>query len=623
MLNQDKIKTKKIILIILLGLLVYSNAFFVPFLWDDSALITHNPLIKEFRSLPQLFLNSFSIKKAGSNFYRPLQTLSNWLDYQLGKDFAFGFHLTNIILHISCAIALYYLFSRLFKKEAIAFFSAILFLIHPINVEAVTYISGRADCLVLLFLLLSFISYVKFRQLQIKRFFYSAAFFYALALFSKEVALAGIFVFILLDWAMDKNFKFKYYFLFAALSAAYLMVRLFIFLGAGIAGSEFSPGVRILTFFNNIFSYFRILIFPVNLHMSYTSLPLTAVSGLLLLRLGFVIALIFCLYRILKNEKKIFFFCLIWFFIFLIPQSGILPINAFFAEHFIYLSEYGLFFIFVSALWRLFAKRKKILFYVLCPIIVISLCISTFNYNRVWADPVRFYRRIISLSPRSFMAYNNLGYELEKQGLIGQARYHYFKAFSLNPKCALAYYNFGRTYRLAGDSSLFNHEYEKAFIKAKVFMPREVSVYFELALLYRMRGRSEAAEEELRQAIGIEPKNSVLHLILGLLYKEKGNLDAAIEEYLLALKFDASLAAAYNNLGTLFAQRGDYKKALFYLSQALSLDNDYYEARFNLGLLYLELDMASPAREEFLKIPGYAPTFPLAQKQIEKIEEIH
>ncbi|MEW6009171.1 MAG: tetratricopeptide repeat protein [Candidatus Omnitrophota bacterium] len=657
-MNTKKFKHLKLVLLfifVIFGFIIYVNSLFVGFLWDDFGTIVDNPLIKQIKFLPQLITSGLLVPhESAKNFYRPVQSISNMLDFFIYKDNPAGFHFTNIFLHILCAILFFNLFVELFGNEKVAFVSCLFFLIHPVNVETVTYISGRADSLALLFLLISFNNYVNFYQTDKRFFLYLTLVFFGLALFSKEVALSGFFIFPLLDYLLDKRRDIKFYLLFVVPIFIYLALR-FYFLGRPFLVSNFSLFERTITFFGHIFEYLRIIFFPINLHMSYTVTVLTHFNLNLFLKILVVFLMFYLFYLRLKSDRKIFIFSFCWFFVFLLPQSNIFPINAFFADHFIYLSQYGLFFILTFIALEKIKGKGRVLSIATIFAYVFVLSLTTFRYSQNWIDPEKFYRRIITLSPGSFAAYNNLGAEMEKRGKREEARRLCLLALGQNPDDALAvnnlgrsyldegeinksialfkqaiekdpnqapfYYNLGRAYRKAGNLSLSSQEYELAFKKAKELAPWDSSIYLELALLFRMAGKREEAIQELQKAISIDPKDALLHLNLGLLYKEQGFYSQAIDEYLTALRLEPDLPAIYNNLGTANAATGNLKSALYCLLKALELDDNYQEARFNLGLIYLEIGNYQLAKLEFSKIPKDVSFYTLAQRELKKIKE--
>jgi len=641
---------KRIILIAVLGFSVYLPAFFIPFLWDDFGIIVNNPLIKNFKDFSQIFTTGiFYAESSGRNFYRPVQALINMFDFQVWGNNPFGFHLTNICLHITCAILLYYLFNRLFKKEVAAFLSACIFVVHPVNVEAVGYISGRADLLVLLFLLLSFINYVNFRIRADKKSFFYSGLFFAFSIYSKELAIAAILIYPLIDYLLGKNKEYKYYSLYALIIVIFLTSR-FLVLGFAIAQNKFNVFVRLLTFIAGLSDYFRILFIPANLHMSYTTIIFSQLKSQLLLRFGLVAMLIILISYILRSEKKLLVFSFSWFFIFLLPQSGIFPINAYFAEHFIYLSEYALFFMIVLALSEVF-KNRRLIFYSTLWIFTLFLSLACFSYTKVWSNPVRFYRWIIINSPNSFAAYNNLGDALEKKGLRDEARKLYLKALSINPDYVLAYnnlgesflnqgqldkailifkqaiqkepekpvlhYNLATAYDLSGEEPASLAEYEKAFSLAKKIAPRDFSVHFKLGLVYYKTGRYDEAAGEFKEAVSLNPKDPATYVNLGLVFKAMGKFQDAVDQYRKALELDPKFAQAYNNLGVIYALAQDRDSALDYFSRALLLDEKFDEARLNLGFLYLEKGDFNEGRKQLDMISKDAQLYPLARKELE------
>jgi len=151
-----------IILIILSGFFVYSSSLQGEFVWDDEAFVVKNAYIKDWSKAGLIFItDSGAGASTELNFYRPIQVFTYMIDYSLWGLNSVGYHLTSVILHILVALAVYTLIRMLFLNIPLAFFSAMLFTVHPINTEAVSYISGRADLLSALFILLCLIFYIK------------------------------------------------------------------------------------------------------------------------------------------------------------------------------------------------------------------------------------------------------------------------------------------------------------------------------------------------------------------------------------------------------------------------------------------------------------------------------
>jgi hypothetical protein len=186
-----------VFLIILLGVLVYSNTFTVPFQWDENVFLRDNPIVKD--------LNYFlePSEAEGFNYYDELRTryvgyLTFALNYSLKRFEVVGYHMFNNLIHILNALLVYWLVVLIFKAPvfensslrihsgAAALFTALLFVSHPVQTEAVTYIYQRFASLVAFFYLLSLASYVRSRFSQGGR---EKVLFYALSLASAVLAM--------------------------------------------------------------------------------------------------------------------------------------------------------------------------------------------------------------------------------------------------------------------------------------------------------------------------------------------------------------------------------------------------------------------------------------------------
>ncbi|MFA5096694.1 MAG: hypothetical protein WC478_05080, partial [Candidatus Omnitrophota bacterium] len=384
-------------------LIVYANSLPNPFIWDDEGIVLKNPYLASWANLPKAFTSDlYPGITAGSNFYRPLQTVSYIWDYHLWELEPFGYHLTNIILQALVSF-LVFLFSRVILKDIkAAFAAALLFALHPVHTEAVAYISGRAEMLMAIFVLSSLLLFIRGnRGLSLAAFIG--------ALLSKE--LAAVFPLVILAYLFfyqdggrrpGAGRGLKQILPFLLIDLIYLFLRSGVLSFATIrppALTQYPLLLRILVFPEVLFTYLKLFIVPLDLHMSWTvfrPVGLLAVSGSVLL----LIAICLGCASILKNYRRgrAAAFMLAWFFIFLIPQSGLLPINAFVAEHFIYLSSISFFMLLAYAL-RKFLRRGVFIFAVAGFALFYGLLTYTRNFD--WRDPLVFYAKILKYSPGS------------------------------------------------------------------------------------------------------------------------------------------------------------------------------------------------------------------------------
>jgi tetratricopeptide (TPR) repeat protein len=538
-----------IIFFILITIIIYTNSLFNPFIWDDLDLVYKNLLIRSFSNFRKIFVVDLFYKSgeiASSNFYRPIQNFSYMLDYHFFGLNPFGYHLSNIILHILNVILVYFLILFITRKRSAAFITGLLFAVHPVHTEAVTYISGRADLLVCLFMLLSitfFISYSRYRKSRKNIFYLLSLFCFVLALLSKELAIIFPLVLLLYDFTFRKDIFsdlgvfIKRYVVFILIDLIYIILRLTKLqfnLGEGIyLTGHYSLYSRLIIFFHVFNIYFRILFLPLDLHMCRIfTLSLRILNPITFLCiLSFLLSIVLLIYSYRKS-KNIIFFSGVWYLIMLVPQSGLFyPINAFMADHFLYLPSIG-FFLIIGFLLSRYCSRKILIIIVI--LIIGFYAPITVIRNYEWRNEEFFYKQIIERSPYCVDSYLNLGVYYRDRGLYKDAEKNFRKALSLKYNAHLAHYYL-----------------------ADVFV--------------RMQRYDEAIEE----------LNTILEILPG--FKR---------------------AEIYNNLGYIYQMKKDYNKAINNYRYSLEIKPEFDVARFNLVSIYLKQDQKEKTLSEFEKILG-------------------
>ena len=212
-----------ILLLILVTFLVYAPSLKNGFVWDDFLVVTDNHFIKSWKNFPLMFTRQYLTSPedlpyltdrnigSGEISYRPVVTLTYFVDYWIWKLNPFGYHLRNLVLHLINTVLLYWFCFLVLKKEKWAFWASLIFALHPIQAEAVAGISFREDLLAFLFFLSSLLLYI--HQKKIKRgskryaFYFGSLFSYFLAVFSKETALVLPLIVLLWDSFFDAGGK--------------------------------------------------------------------------------------------------------------------------------------------------------------------------------------------------------------------------------------------------------------------------------------------------------------------------------------------------------------------------------------------------------------------------------
>lgn len=502
-----------ILIIILATVLAYANTLHNQFIWDDEDWILKNETVKDWRSWPELFTqNSIQGARKGSNFYRPLQAITHGIDYLVWQYRLPGHHLTNILFHVMAAIVLFLLLGNIFSKN-IAFFSALFFAIHPVQTEAVTYISGRADPMAGLFILLTVLLFEKNLFLSCLAF--------ALGILSKESALIAPILIIVYIFFRDKKIEYKKLLPFAIIVSIYAVLRMTV-LNFAHTIPENAPKaffyvpfyVRLSTFLKTLPVYFKMLLWPFGLRMerdislSYSVFELQSLLGLLIFGAAFIHGL--------RSRKKYKFllFSSLWFSIVMLPNSNIFPINALIYEHWLYLPSVGFFVVVAWLIQRLFEKKGfKIISIALVACLAIFYIWRTAERNKEWHDPISFYESTIRYKPDSARLHNNLAMAYIDAGREDDAIREYKMSIEIGDYYPQPHYNLSNIYLNRGDYSQAIKELKRSMEIDNDFLYSHES----LAVIYFNQNNFEQARKEAFFVIEREPQNKIAREILSLI----------------------------------------------------------------------------------------------------------
>jgi len=449
-----------------LTLAVYSNIITAEFVWDDQITVVGNKAITSFSNIDYVFTNEFA-KMAGwaGKTYRPIQELSYIIDYALWKYNATGFHLTNVLLHIACSIALFYLIYFLTGSGAIAFISSAFFGIHPLNTEAVSYITGRSDPLYLLFFILAFLFYLKARGLDQRRYimrYLASLCLYGFSLLSRETALMLPLLLFAYEWISTKERRNFYKPLpFVFLAVLYGIIRQAVIKIEAPSLQTFGILETILTDIKIISQYLSLLVLPAGLHME-RRIPLTgspdsqSVIGFCLLA-----AILLLLARVKSRRKEVIFFSL-WFILLLAPYMNIVKLNALMAEHWMYGAGVGIYVLIAFAMippgHKSIAAKKTTAFF--AATVIFFLGASSFVRNFDWRDEPSIYLNTLHYT-KSARVMNNLAIYYQKQNEYDKAIELYKMAIAINPRERLYHESIATLYMKKGDLNNAIHHWEQ------------------------------------------------------------------------------------------------------------------------------------------------------------------
>ena len=422
----------KVFLLVLscICLVIYAGYLHNGFVFDDKILVESNPLIKSTQLLPNVFksgIYDYWAKAAPyDRMYRPLQMLSYYLDYNLWALKPAGFRFSNILLHLFNSILVFYLLNLVFNHRLLAASTSSLFLVHPVNISSVAYISARGDLLSAFFILACCVLFLKFLRSKNYFLYFFSILAAAFAFLSRENALLIIIFLMLISIVATKNLtKLKHLTDFFVLSAAYLTLRFVIF---GISGlvthpDYINPVLALMNFLNIIFHYVLLLLWPVDLRMFHSTALISQLnlSTLLLSIMWAILVLAVILkWNKVKQLPAELIFGFSWFFL------GIIPVYFYFnaypaleralmAESWLYLPSIG--FCAIFAYLCLLNKKGKLIIFVSVAILG-SLVVA----NRVyWRDDVIFYERALQFLPPDSIILRNLATAYIDSGDFPQA----------------------------------------------------------------------------------------------------------------------------------------------------------------------------------------------------------
>lgn len=585
----------KFILIIFSVFSVYLNSIFNPFIWDDFSLIVENPYIKNFK----LSIKSFSIDiySGTSNFYRPLQIILYSLIYKIFKLNPFAYHLFNILLHSACSILFFILLKEIYEEKE-AFLFSLLWGIHPINTESITYISGTADPLFLFFGLLSIYFYRIYLSSSKKKFLFFSCISLIFSLLSKETGVLILPLFLLYFYCLGKLKKeeVKNYGLIISIFLIYLILRQSILkFGKEEINEIFLH--RFYTGFAAFLIYISILLFPfvlsVERHIPYieTFKNIDFISGFL-----YFIIFIFFIY-IKRKDKKLFFAGIIFLLNFLFHSNILIPLNGNLREHWMYLGGIGFFIYFLKILNKI--KGVKIKNFFLFTIFLLYGT-RTIIRNCDWKNPEVFYLKAIKYSHYPTMLYGNLSYYYLRNGDYEKSYKTSLKAISIGLKNETILYIYGVSLSTLGKNDeaigIFNEIIKKN--------PKNYEALTELGELYFLKGEMEKAKNLLKRSLMINNFYPKTYYLLSEINRIEGNK----EEFLKNLEILNFLVPEdfypYYLRGLFYKENGEFEKAKseFYKSYFLLRNKKDFNSNFYMAILMREMGMIENSLNLLLKL---------------------
>ncbi|MBF0489903.1 MAG: tetratricopeptide repeat protein [Candidatus Omnitrophica bacterium] len=557
----------RILFLCIVAVLLYFPTFRAPFCFDDQLVIINNPLIQDLSLGWRGIVEVWSFQHS-----RFLTNLSFALNFHCHQLDTFGYHLVNWVIHLLTTLGVWFL-ARLIlqiKKEPksktdLAFWAALLFLVHPVCTESVSYISQRSSALVALFYLWSVIAYIQARISDRQQVVYFGLAFLGagLAILSKETAMTLPLAWVLVDYFIIGRRSPRW---IGGICVMMLLTVVFFFDGhwrSTLCSSIYSQSHRndLLTPYNYLLTQLRVLVVLFNLivcplglnvdydfAMSHSFFEWPVIlSSLFLASLGFVA------YRIRKSYWA-FSFVIAWFLISLLTH--ILPVRAnVIAEHKLYLTLVLFIPVFCYGIYKNLTPR---IFTAVMITLVLVFSGLTLLRNQLWADPVRLWQDCLTHSPYKARPYLNLGVAYFEKQQFNEALQAYQKAIQLAPEVPQPYINASEIYYRQGNSSQ-----ALAYIqKAKLLAPTSYLPYLQGGVLLARLNRNSEAVVDLTKALELNPQSRAIYKMRGLLYVRLHQQKDALKDLSVWLLWNTKDELALSQRADIYFDRKEYSLAL-------------------------------------------------------------
>lgn len=590
--------------IVLLGVVAYGHTLNAPWYLDDSSSILENTAVHRLGDALTHWRSS-----------RWLANLTFALNYSLGGTEVLGYHVANIAIHLVTSCLVFLLLKRVFTgRPLLALGAALIFVAHPLQTQAVTYIVQRTASLAGLFFFLAAYFYVRAREADAvqgprRRHWL----FYALALLSGAVAVltkqntAILPVALLLfdryflppgqslPWRRLVPYLAPFCLLPLLLASKNLLLP--VFSDGGIVNLGAMPDLvhlrnntplnYLVTQFSVLWLYLRLLFLPYGQALEY-DIPIVTVIWEWRNVVAFLgLALLLAAAALLRNRRPLLSFAIFWFFLGLSIESSIIPLDPVF-EHRLYVPMFGFALLVMDLLSRL-PRRAAMAATVL---VVSVLSVLTWQRNALWNNPVAFYEDNVKRAPRNERVHLDLGNRYMGLGRTQEAQALYERALQINPRYVLTHVNLSRVYVSQG-------EYSKAAALLQEALRYDVTrfeLYNNLGVVYGHLGDYDAALRVLHKGAVLEPENATVHLNIARNYSKLNLVDKAIFHYRRSIALDDREPLTHFHLGLALHGRGDLQGALQEFLTTSRLDPNHIGTLYNAALINIQLGDLDSAR---------------------------
>jgi protein O-mannosyl-transferase len=596
--------------LVVAALLAYSNCFTSPFVLDDADAIVTNASIRSLTPISRALSGPFQSSTAG----RPLVNLSFALNYAAGELSPVGYHAVNLAIHILCGLVLFGIVRRTLAARStastssslsnssnlLALFSALLWLLHPLETEAVDYVTQRTESMMALAYLVTLYGFIRGTAAKNPWRWYSVSIASCwLGMLCKEsMATAPVMVLlydvVFCSGSVSKALRQRAA-LYGGLAASWIALAVLLTGNGRSHSAGFASGVSVSTYLLNqapiVLRYLRLVLWPAGLVFDY-GLPkaiawsdaLPAAAAVLAIAAATVAAWFF--------DRRLAYLAT-WVFVTLAPTSTIVPIaTEVGAERRMYLPMMAIATLIVLGARAVLKQRAG--FVGSLAAVSVALGALTFVRNADYQDTDGLWRQVIARYPHG-RAHYNLGVSLREAGRRAEAIREYELAADDMPDAEYA----------LGFEALSNGNYDEAIVRLRRYLqlkPLDINAIRASNLLGRsllLAGRPDEAATAFRDTLRMHADDADATGALGQALLNGGHLDEALSVLSAFVQRAPQLAPAHFNLGLTFLRLRRFDEAASELSQAVNLNPNDPASHANLGTTLVELGRTDEAANQF------------------------
>ncbi|HUI06611.1 MAG TPA: tetratricopeptide repeat protein [Verrucomicrobiae bacterium] len=598
------------LLVIAAGLLAYHNSFTGQFMLDDVTSISDNPTIRHLWPIWQCLVpphrGGLTVES------RPIINLSLAINYALGGLHVWGYHALNLTVHILAGLTLLGIVRRTLLQpplrnrfgvaaDELAVAVAVLWTVHPLQTESVTYVIQRAESIMGLFYLLTLYCFIRGAESppmgngkwfmgdgswkQRHRLWYGLSVAAcASGMASKEVMVSAPVMVLLYDRAFVsgsfRKARRQRWPLYAALASTWILLGLV--LTCGQVSNTFMNAQRIgrtwweylATQPGVILYYLRLSVWPAPLCL-YHLWPMTE-TWMGIVPPAIVVSILLGASVWAWRKSPVWGFVGAWFFLILAPSSSFIPLQDALYEYRMYLPLAAVVSVVVMGLYSVVGRQSLAVFAVMG----IGLGFLTWRHNWNYQNEIAMRIHAVAEFPNDPASHYYLGVALGKVGRIQEEIAQYEQALRIDADYAPAHYGLGNISFRTGNVQQAIRHYEQALR----VNPNFAEAQYNWGVALAQQGRVKEAVWHWEEALRIKPDYAEAHYNLGKALREMGKVDGAIEQYEQTLRIRPEYADAHFNLGNSLLQSGRINDAIGQYEQALRINPDMVETHYNLGI---------------------------------------